>query len=54
MIKEAPADAVKLRHTFDKRNVMDEYKDGKIFIRQTPLKQSIEAWNDAWSEFKAM
>jgi spermidine/putrescine transport system substrate-binding protein len=54
MIKEAPTDAVKLRHTFDKRNVMDEYKDGKIFIRQTPLKQSIEAWNDAWSEFKAM
>jgi spermidine/putrescine transport system substrate-binding protein len=54
MNKEASTDAVKLRHTFDKRNVMDEYKDGKIFIRQTPLKQSIEAWNDAWSEFKAM
>ena len=31
-----------------------EYKDGKIFIRQTPVKQSIEAWNDTWSEFKAM
>ena len=54
MNKDAPADAAKLRHTFDKRNVMDEYKDGKIYIRQTPVKQGIEAWNDAWSEFKSM
>lgn len=48
-----PEDAKKLRHTFDARNVMDEYKEGKIFIRQTPVQQGIEAWNDAWSEFKA-
>lgn len=54
MIAEAPEDAKKLRHTFDARNVMDEYKDGKIFIRQTPVQQGIEEWNDAWSEFKAM
>jgi spermidine/putrescine transport system substrate-binding protein len=54
MIAEAPEDAVKLRHTFDARNVMDEYKDGKISIRQTPVQQDIETWNDAWSEFKAM
>ncbi len=51
--KEFPADAKTLRHTFDARNVMDEYKDGKIFIRKTPVKQGIEAWNDVWSEFKA-
>lgn len=54
LIADAPDDAKKLRHTFDARNVMDEYKDGKIFIRQTPVKQDIEAWNDVWSEFKAM
>lgn len=48
-----PDDAKKLRLTFDSRNVMDEYKDGKIFIRKTPVQQGIEAWNDAWSEFKA-
>ncbi|MDX3929516.1 MAG: spermidine/putrescine ABC transporter substrate-binding protein [Shinella sp.] len=54
MIADAPEDAKKLRHTFDARNVMDEYKDGKIFIRQTPVQQDIETWNDAWSEFKAM
>jgi spermidine/putrescine transport system substrate-binding protein len=54
MIAEAPSDAKALRHTFDTRNVMDEYKDGKIFIRQTPVKQDIETWNDAWSEFKSL
>ncbi|MGQ4273823.1 ABC transporter substrate-binding protein [Terrihabitans sp. B22-R8] len=54
MNTEAPEDAKKLRHTFDARNVMDEYKDGKIFIRQTPVQQDIEAWNDIWSEFKSM
>jgi spermidine/putrescine transport system substrate-binding protein len=54
MIKEAPEDAKKLRHTFDARNVMDEYKDGKISIRQIPVQQDIEEWNDIWSEFKSM
>ena len=33
---------------------MDEYKEGKIHIRQTPVQQDIETWNDTWSEFKAM
>ncbi|WP_062227920.1 ABC transporter substrate-binding protein [Aureimonas frigidaquae] len=54
MNEQAPEDAKKLRHTFDARNVMDEYKEGKIFIRQTPVQQDIETWNDTWSEFKAM
>lgn len=54
MNAQAPEDAKKLRHTFDARNVMDEYKEGKIFIRQTPVQQDIETWNDSWSEFKAM
>ena len=31
-----------------------EYKEGKIHIRQTPVQQDIETWNDTWSEFKAM
>ncbi|SNB71239.1 spermidine/putrescine transport system substrate-binding protein [Arboricoccus pini] len=52
--KEHPDDAKALRLTYDARNVMDEYKDGKIAIRQTPIQQSIEDWNDAWSEFKSM
>jgi spermidine/putrescine transport system substrate-binding protein len=51
---EAPADAATLRMTFAAGNVMDDYRAGKIFLRQIPSKQGIEDWNDAWSEFKAL
>lgn len=54
LIRDHAEQARALRHTYDARNVMDEYKDGKIFIRQTPVQQSIEDWNDVWSEFKSM
>lgn len=51
---EHPEDAKALRMTFDERNVMDEYADGKIFIRKIPVQQDIETWNDAWTEFKSL
>jgi len=41
-----------LLHEFDKPNVMDEYKKGKIFIRDLPKQQSLEEWNQAFTEFK--
>jgi spermidine/putrescine transport system substrate-binding protein len=31
---------------------MDEYKAGKIHIRHTPIRQGIEDWNEAWTQFK--
>jgi spermidine/putrescine transport system substrate-binding protein len=31
---------------------MDEYKAGKIHIRQTPVRQDIETWNETWTQFK--
>ncbi|MGK6315902.1 ABC transporter substrate-binding protein [Neorhizobium sp. DT-125] len=43
-----------LRMQLDKPNVMDEYKAGKIAFRQLPSGQSIEDWNDVWSEFKTL
>ncbi|KFC61704.1 Polyamine ABC transporter, periplasmic polyamine-binding protein PotD-4 [Devosia sp. LC5] len=49
-----PTDAEILRLTFDAPNVMDEYKAGKIAFRQLPSQQSIEDWNDVWSEFKSL
>ena len=49
-----PEAAERLEHTFDKRNVMDEFKEGKIFIRGVPAQQDIEDWNEAWTEFKNM
>jgi spermidine/putrescine transport system substrate-binding protein len=47
------AAAVRLRHTFSDRNVMDEYADGKIHIRKTPVQQEVEDWTDVWADFKA-
>lgn len=41
-----------LLHELDKPNVMDEYKQGKIFIRDLPKQQSLEDWNQAYTEFK--
>ena len=47
-----PESAVLLRHTFDARNVMDEYADGKIQLRKTPEQQSIDDWTEVWNEYK--
>ena len=47
-----PESAELMRHRFDKRNVMDEYKDGKIQLRQTPIQQSIDDWTEVWNEYK--
>ena len=49
-----PKEAEMLRMTFKGPNVMDEYKAKKIQLRRLPQKQSIEDWNDAWSQFKAL
>jgi len=47
-----PEWAALLRHKLDERNVMDEYAEGKIFIRDLPKQQSLTEWNDAFTEFK--
>ena len=47
-----PESAEMMRHRFDKRNVMDEYKDGKIQLRKTPVQQSIDDWTEVWNEYK--
>ena len=31
---------------------MDEYKDGKIQLRKTPVQQSIDDWTEVWNEYK--
>ncbi|MBB4443313.1 MULTISPECIES: ABC transporter substrate-binding protein [Rhizobium] len=49
-----PKDAEILRMRLDQPNVMDEYKAKKIQFRQLPSEQSIEDWNDVWSEFKSL
>jgi spermidine/putrescine transport system substrate-binding protein len=52
MDEEQPQWAERLQHQLDKRNVMDEIKEGKIEIRGIPAQQSIEDWSQAWTEFK--
>lgn len=51
--KDAPEHARLLRHTFEDRNVMDEFADGKIHIRRTPVQQPVEDWTDVWTNFKS-
>lgn len=51
--KDAPEQAKLLRHTFEDRNVMDEFADGKIHIRKTPVQQPVEDWTDVWTNFKS-
>jgi spermidine/putrescine transport system substrate-binding protein len=51
--KDAPEQAKLLRHTFEDRNVMDEFAEGKIHIRKTPVQQDIEDWTDVWTNFKS-
>ncbi|MBM7067211.1 PotD/PotF family extracellular solute-binding protein [Actibacterium sp. 188UL27-1] len=48
-----PDDAKRLRMTFEDNNVMDDYAEGKINIRKTPIQQEIEDWTDVWADFKA-
>jgi len=49
---EHPDWADLLLHRFDRRNVIDEYEEGKIFLRDLPKQQSLEGWNRAFTEFK--
>ncbi len=52
--KEKPDDAKALGMVLDGPNIMDEFKKGNLYPRMLPAQQGIEAWNEAWSEFKAM
>jgi spermidine/putrescine transport system substrate-binding protein len=50
---EKPEWATRLRHHFDERNVVDEYREGNIFARGLPIQQSSEEWGEVWTEFKS-
>ena len=54
LAKEKPAWAKRLRMQLNVHpNVIDEFRQGKISIRETPQNQSIEDWNKVWTEFKS-
>jgi spermidine/putrescine transport system substrate-binding protein len=52
-INEAnPAEAKRQRMVFDGPNCIDDLREGRIHFRDTPVQQSLEDWNDFWSEYK--
>lgn len=52
MNDEQPDWAERLDLQLDGPNVLDLYDEGRISIRKLPVQQSIEEWNDAWTQFK--
>lgn len=49
-----PDQAEFLRLQLDRPNVMDDWKAGRVALRQLPQQQAIEDWNDVWSEMKSL
>jgi spermidine/putrescine transport system substrate-binding protein len=54
LAKKQPEWSERLRMQLDEPNVMDEFRKGNIFIRKTPVQQTIEQWNNVWTEFKTL
>ena len=53
MAQEQPDWVERLDLSLEGPNILDLYDEGRISIRKLPVQQSIEDWNDAWTEFKA-
>ncbi|MGI9304589.1 MAG: ABC transporter substrate-binding protein [Gammaproteobacteria bacterium] len=52
-INEAnPDEARRQRMVLNGPNCIDDLRDGRIHFRRTPVQQSLEDWNDFWSEYK--
>ena len=47
-----PEEAKRQGMLLSERNVRDDYKEGKIKFRSWPVNQSLEQWNDFWTEYK--
>ncbi len=49
---ENPAEAKRQGMVLGESNAMDLIRSGRIQYRQLPVQQSLEDWNDFWSEYK--
>ncbi|WP_193175262.1 polyamine ABC transporter substrate-binding protein [Oricola nitratireducens] len=47
------AEAKRQNMVLGERNVMDMIREGRIQYRQLPVQQSLETWNDFWTDYKA-
>lgn len=52
LAKATPEEAARQRMELGKANVMDDIRSGLIKFRALPVNQSLEDWNDVWSEYK--
>lgn len=48
----APAEARRQGMVLDGPNAIDDLREGRIHFRRTPVQQTLEDWNDFWSEYK--
>jgi spermidine/putrescine transport system substrate-binding protein len=55
LAEREPDWATRLRMRTDQHpNIIDDLKEGRISFRETPVQQSIEDWNQVWTEFKSL
>lgn len=47
-----PEEAERQGMVFGRRNAVDLLREGRIHFRDLPRRQSLEDWNDFWSEYK--
>jgi len=52
LAKETPEEAKRQGMLLNESNAMDLIRNGRIKYRQLPVQQSLEDWNDFWSEYK--
>lgn len=52
LAKETPEEAKRQGMLLNESNVMDLIRNGRIKYRQLPVQQSLEDWNDFWSDYK--
>lgn len=52
LASSAPEEAARQRMELGKANIMDDIRSGRITFRELPVQQSLEDWNDVWSEYK--
>ncbi len=49
---ELPGEAQRQNMVLNGPNALDEIRAGRIRLRELPVQQSLEIWNDAWTRYK--
>jgi spermidine/putrescine transport system substrate-binding protein len=49
-----PEDARMLNMVLNEHTVLDDYRAGRVFLRELPTQQSSEEWQEVWTEFQTL